>query len=191
MNSCPLPRQDASDPQNAPGGGTFVSEDFSSRQWVAATLVSVIAELAGLPLPRRSHPGKNPCRTGESTTPRHLVFACESRLQQDAQYLKGESTGRLWERCGIRDLLWIAEEKLVKSLANDLRGSLVWCARRCPERTPIPLQCVVFSNWRCALNKLLLYSRKLALCFQNCCSCKFPNWCRRHRTCIATGFSPW
>ena len=61
-------------------------------------------------LPRRSHPGKNSGRTGESTTPRHLVFACESRLPEDAHSLKIDSTSRLWEGCGIRSLLWIAEE---------------------------------------------------------------------------------
>jgi len=49
MNSCPLPRQDASDRQNVPGGGTLVREDSSSRKRVAAALASVIAESARLP----------------------------------------------------------------------------------------------------------------------------------------------
>ncbi len=43
MNSCPLPRQDASDRQNEPGGGTLVGEDCPSRKRVATALVSVIA----------------------------------------------------------------------------------------------------------------------------------------------------
>ena len=73
-------------------------------------------------LPRRSHPGKNSCRTGESTTPRHLVFACESRLQHEGLLLKGESTVCLWEGCGIRDFLWIA-------LENPDRESGMWNAQ--------------------------------------------------------------
>lgn len=41
---CPLPRQDASDRRNTPGGGTFVREDRSSQKRVAAAPVSVAAE---------------------------------------------------------------------------------------------------------------------------------------------------
>ena len=69
-------------------------------------------ELAGLPLPRRSHPGKNSCKAGESTTPRHLVFACGSRLQEDDWILKANrrpACGNVVEYavcCGFQRKSW-------------------------------------------------------------------------------------
>ncbi len=79
MNSCPLPRQDASDRQNAPGGGAFVREDSLRESGLRPPSHPSSQELAGLPLPRRSHPGKNPCRTGKA--PRQGISS--SRVKAD------------------------------------------------------------------------------------------------------------
>lgn len=107
-NSCPLPRQDARIVRTRPVEARSSVKIPLRESGLRPLSHPSSQELAGLPLPRRSHPGKNPCRTGESTTPRHLVFACGSRLPYGIQFLKrnrGIACGNVVEYavcCGFR-----------------------------------------------------------------------------------------
>jgi len=113
MNSCPLPRQDASDPQNAPGGGAFVCEDSSSPKRVAAALASVVAETGRIAIyrddriPERTHtePGKAP-RQGISSS---RVEADCPRIVNPSRPIRLLACGNVVEYavcCGLRWKTW-------------------------------------------------------------------------------------
>jgi hypothetical protein len=155
---CLLPRPECFGPLRAPSGGTRKREDHLFCSRVASARLSCCRASPTLRLAqkpagkerRRSHPERlHPISRGNHHT-RHSVLACASRLQEQTRADKMKSYSRLWERCGIRGYLWIAEEKPSRQLISRLRLGVFLSFFHCP----LPYTSVLFCFTVCPVTVL-------------------------------------